>query len=463
MATKYTLFYKRTLSARFSQRIYQPIYTLTRALTFKVTRQNPELIPPAKPTPHEFKPLSDFDNYEGLRFQVPIIQFYRKNPSVEADPVEVIRKAIAKALVSYYPFAGRLREHAARKLAVECTGEGVMFIEADADVALEQFGDELKPPVPCLEELLYDVPGSGGIINAPLLLIQVTRLKCGGFIFSLRFNHTMSDGAGIAQFVSAVGELARGAGFPSTPPVWERHLLNMSCTHHEHKDIPDIIKTLTTLNKVVHRSFSFGTNQISALRSHLPPHLRHCTTTFEIVTACLWRCRTIALSLHPDEEVGILWAMDSRRRFNPPIPDGYYGNCCIYPTATTTSEILSKNPYHYAVELLRKAKLEAMADPMIIKRLSRFSFVGGYAVSDARHLGFEDVDFGWGKAVYGGVAKGNIGFVRELLSLYVPCKNDKGENGIVVSIYLPENAMEVFTKELEMLVEKNNDNNPMLA
>ncbi|KAL7135378.1 hypothetical protein ABFS83_11G091200 [Erythranthe nasuta] len=172
MTTKYTLFYKRTLSARFSQRIYQPIYTLTRALTFKVTRQNPELIPPAKPTPHEFKPLSDFDNHEGLRFQVPIIQFYRKNPSVKADPVEVIRKAIAKALVSYYPFAGRLREHAAGKLAVECTGEGVMFIEADADVALEQFGDELKPPVPCLEELLYDVPGSGGIINAPYCLYK---------------------------------------------------------------------------------------------------------------------------------------------------------------------------------------------------------------------------------------------------------------------------------------------------
>ncbi|KAL0291501.1 UNVERIFIED_CONTAM: Benzyl alcohol O-benzoyltransferase [Sesamum calycinum] len=144
------------------------------ALTFEVTRQNPELIPPAKPTPHEFKPLSDIDDQEGLRFQVPLIQFYRKNPAMdEKDPVKVIRDAMARALVFYYPFAGRLREMAGRKLVVECTGEGVLFIEADADVRLQQFGDAIHPPFPGLEELLYDVPGSDGVVNCPLLLIQV--------------------------------------------------------------------------------------------------------------------------------------------------------------------------------------------------------------------------------------------------------------------------------------------------
>ncbi|KAL7135385.1 hypothetical protein ABFS83_11G091800 [Erythranthe nasuta] len=103
---------------------------------------------------------------------------------------------------------------------------------------------------------------------------------------------------------------------------------------------------------------------------------------------------------------------------------GDYGNCCIHPTATTTSESLLKNPYHYALELLRKAKLEAMADPMIIKCMSRFSFVEGYAVSDAR-LRLRGCGFRVGKAVYGGVAKGNIGFVPELLNVYMPCKNNK--------------------------------------
>jgi hypothetical protein len=144
------------------------------SLVFKVHRREPELIKPAKPTPHEFKLLSDIDDQEGLRFHIPVIQFYRHNPSVQGkDPVKVIREAIAKTLVFYYPFAGRLREGQNRKLMVECTGEGILFIEADADVTLEQFGDALQPPFPCLEELIFDVPGSSGVLNCPLLLIQV--------------------------------------------------------------------------------------------------------------------------------------------------------------------------------------------------------------------------------------------------------------------------------------------------
>lgn len=56
--------------------------------------------------------------------------------------MKVIKEALSKTLVFYYPFAGRVREGANRKLGVECTGEGVMFIEADADVTLQQFGGE---------------------------------------------------------------------------------------------------------------------------------------------------------------------------------------------------------------------------------------------------------------------------------------------------------------------------------
>lgn len=149
-------------------------------LVFRVRRQKAELIAPAKPTPRETKFLSDIDDQEGLRFQIPVINFYRKG-SDNYDPVQVIKKAIAETLVFYYPFAGRLREGNGRKLMVDCTGEGVMFVEADADVTLEEFGDELQPPFPCLEELLYDVPGSAGVVNCPLLVIQV--------IISLNWNN----------------------------------------------------------------------------------------------------------------------------------------------------------------------------------------------------------------------------------------------------------------------------------
>ncbi|TVU48136.1 hypothetical protein EJB05_07762, partial [Eragrostis curvula] len=144
------------------------------ALKFTVRRRPAVLVSPATSTPRELKRLSDIDGNDKLRLHISGIYFYRRRESmIGVDPVVVIREAVAKALVHYYPWAGRLKELEGRKLAVDCTGEGVLFVEADADVRLEQFGDALLPPFPCLEELIFDVPGSSSILNSPLLLIQV--------------------------------------------------------------------------------------------------------------------------------------------------------------------------------------------------------------------------------------------------------------------------------------------------
>ncbi|KAL0289850.1 UNVERIFIED_CONTAM: Benzyl alcohol O-benzoyltransferase [Sesamum angustifolium] len=441
------------------------------ALTFKVTRQNPELIRPAKPTPHEFKPLSDIDDQEGLRFQLPLIQFFRKNPAMDRkDPVKLIRDALAKALVFYYPFAGRLREMAGRKLVVECTGEGALFIEADADVRLEQFGDTLQPPFPCMEELLYDVPGSSDMMNCPLLLIQITRLKCGGLILALRANHTISDGFGLSRFGSAMAELARGAEIPSVLPVWQRHLLSacdpphVSYMHHEYENIPDTRETLIPLDNMVQRSFFFGPGEISALRRHLPLHLRRCTT-FELLAACIWRCRTIAISPDPNEEVRIICFVNGRRLFNPPLPAGYYGNVVASPLAISTAESLCKQPLHFALELVMEAKskvtedyIKSVANLMVIKGRPHFAAdVRTYIVSDVTHLGSDSLDYGWGTPVFGGPAKGGVGVIPGLLSFNIPFTNKKGEKGKLVPICLPENAMEVFAKELETMVKRDDE------
>ena len=153
--------------------------TLPLLQEFSVKRRAPELVGPAlAPKSHEVKQLSDIDDQQGLWFQVPLIFFYKNNPSPSMkgkDPVKVIKEALSRALVYYYPFAGRLREGSDGKLMVDCNGEGVLFTEADADFSLDQLGDdEIKPPCPYLDELLYDVPGSEGTLGCPLLLIQVS-------------------------------------------------------------------------------------------------------------------------------------------------------------------------------------------------------------------------------------------------------------------------------------------------
>ncbi|AES61291.1 putative benzyl alcohol O-benzoyltransferase [Medicago truncatula] len=450
----------------FSQEVESP----SPSLVFQVRRNQPELIIPATLTPHETKLLSDIDTQGGLRANVPIIQFYRNKPSMAGkDPVEVIRNAIAQALVFYYPLAGRVKEaDSSGKLMVDCNGEGVMFIEADADVTLEQFG-ELKAPFPCLQELLYDAAAPEGVLNTPILLIQVTRLKCGGFIFALRFNHTMVDGVGTVHFMLAVTEIAKGAKQPPIQPAWHRELLNardpphVTFNHREYEQLTDVqTDTVLTATEFSERSFFFGPVEISAIRNLLPRHLDNASTTFEVLTSYIWRSHTKALKLNPTEEVRMMCIVDARGKFNPPIPVGYYGNCFAFPAAVATAAEICENPLGFSVELIKKASgevseeyMHSVADLMVTKGRPLFTVVRSCLVLDTTYGGFRNLDFGWGKAVYGGLAKPGAGSFPSV-HFHVPGQNAKGEEGIFVLISLPTKVMTAFAKELDDLIAATN-------
>ncbi|KAI3935848.1 hypothetical protein MKW92_020656 [Papaver armeniacum] len=445
------------------------------SLEFTVRRQEPELIVPAKPTPYEIKYLSDIDDRKGLRFHVPTILFYRKKDFCMAstcktyDIVGVMKKALADTLVFYYPFAGRLREIPGGKLLVECTGQGVLFVEADADVSLKQLGgDFLKPPFPCLEQLLYNPSHSEDILSSPLLFIQVTRLTCGGFIFGLKHNHTICDAQGLQQFVKALAEIARGKVSPSILPVWERHLLNarvpprIMFAHREYDVISNYKEKLSSLDDMVHHSFFFSAKELIALRQYVPPHLQACTT-FELLTAWLWRCRTIAVGYDPKEEVRVVIAVSTRGKFHSTLPTGFYGNAVAYPVAVSPTEKLMQNPLSFALELVMKAKNEvneeyirSTADLMSVKGRPIISTVRTYFVSDMRRMqNADEVDFGCGEVVYAGPAIGVHPTLNYWMSSpFLSYTDNKGDKGCLVPVFLPSLAMKKFLSEMESIRNK---------
>ncbi|KAI4964538.1 hypothetical protein ZWY2020_005530 [Hordeum vulgare] len=53
--------------------------------------------------------------------------------------------------------------------------------------------------------------GRFGRLAHPLLLVQVNEFTCDGFTVAATWNHELTDGDDMAQFLGAVGELARGA------------------------------------------------------------------------------------------------------------------------------------------------------------------------------------------------------------------------------------------------------------
>jgi hypothetical protein len=115
------------------------------------------------------------------------------HPSLDTfDPASVLRRALAELLVHYYPLAGRLHEDAGRKLVVECGGQGVVFVEADADITVDDLGDVRCPPFPRSDDFLADgllhLPsGLPVVVDQPLLLVQVLRYQ--KLIHVLLHNH----------------------------------------------------------------------------------------------------------------------------------------------------------------------------------------------------------------------------------------------------------------------------------
>ncbi|TKW11210.1 hypothetical protein SEVIR_6G219101v4 [Setaria viridis] len=218
-----------------------------------------------------------------------------------------------------------------------CTGEGVLLVEADADVRLEHIGNAVHPPLPCLDELLFDVPGSSAIVNSPLLL----------FVVAVRLNHVMADAQGLLQFLEAVAELARGVAVPAMQPVWERHLLmardppRPSFPHPEYNEVPVPPDTNpgaavpVDANAMARCSFFFGAREITAIKALLPPHLRNRSTTFEILLGFLWKLLTMALAPDDEEEVHVGFVASARggKSGGLHIPNGYYGNSFALPVA----------------------------------------------------------------------------------------------------------------------------------
>jgi hypothetical protein len=169
--------------------------------TFTARRSEPEVLSPARATPREIKALSDLDDQRTLRYYETVVGFFRSNSSRPDNPARAIRAALMEALVYYYPIAGRLREDGAGRLVVDCTAEGVVFVEAYVDARLEEFGEPLLPPYPCVEELLCDVGDTRAVLGKPLLFMQVMF----GFstpcqfrnLFTFRYGRGTTSGHGV--------------------------------------------------------------------------------------------------------------------------------------------------------------------------------------------------------------------------------------------------------------------------
>lgn len=136
-----------------------------------VKQGEPALVPPAEKTEKGLYFLSNLD--QNIAVTVQTVYCFKADDKGNERAAEVIKEALAKVLVHYYPLAGRLTISSEGKLIVNCTGEGAVFVEADANCTMERIGDITKPDPCTLGKLVYNIPSAKKILETPPLLAQV--------------------------------------------------------------------------------------------------------------------------------------------------------------------------------------------------------------------------------------------------------------------------------------------------
>ncbi|KAM1918597.1 hypothetical protein FF1_023224 [Malus domestica] len=436
--------------AEFGKSVAMDNTTNGDAFQLRVKQGEPTLVSPAVETEKGLYFLSNLD--QNIAVTVRTIYCFKSVDKGNDEAGEVIKDALKKVLVHYYPLAGRLAISAEGKLIVDCTGEGAVFVEAETDCAIEEIGDTTKPDPETLGKLVYDVPGAKNILEMPPLVVQVTKFKCGGFSLGLCMNHCMFDGIGAMEFVNSWGKIARGLPL-TAPPFLDRSILKarnpprIEYPHHEFSEITGTSSTNNDLceEKMLYRSFSFDSEKLEKLKMKAREDgaLENCTT-FEALSAFVWKARTRALNLLPEQQIKLLFAVDGRPKFRPPLPKGYFGNGIVLTNSICQAGDLLDKPLSNAVGLVQDA-IKMVTDSYMRSAIDYFeltrarpSLASTLLITTWSKLSFYTTDFGWGEPVL----SGPVALPEKEVILFL--SNGTEKKIINVLLGLPASAMNVF-------------------
>ncbi|GJN04395.1 hypothetical protein PR202_ga21942 [Eleusine coracana subsp. coracana] len=145
----------------------------------------------------------------------------------------------------------------------------------------------------------------------------------------------------------------------------------------------------------------------------------------------------------------LLFSVDGRRRFEPPLPKGYFGNGIVLTNAIVTADELLSAPVSRAVALVQGA-VRMVTDEYMRSAVDYFeatrarpSLVSTLLITTWSRLAFHGADFGWGEPVMSGPVK----LPQKEVILFLPHGAER--KSINVLLGLPATAMDAFQELMD--------------
>ncbi|OAY52675.1 shikimate O-hydroxycinnamoyltransferase [Manihot esculenta] len=394
------------------------------------------------------------------RFHTPSVYFYRPTGALNFFDPNVVKEGLSKALVQFYPMAGRLRRDEDGRIEIDCNAEGVLFVVAETSSVIDDFGD--FAPTLELKKLIPSVDYSGGISTYPLLVLQLTFFKCGGVSLGVGMQHHVADGFSGLHFVNAWSDMARGLDI-TIPPFIDRTLLRardppQPAFHHIEYQPPPALKVSAENLKPDSTTvsiFKLTRDQLNILKAKAKEDGNTITySSYEMLAGHVWRSACRARGLEGDQESKLYIATDGRSRLRPPLPPGYFGNVIFTATPIAAAGDMQSKPTWYAAgkvhdalvrmdnDYLRSALdyLELQPDLSALVRGAHTFKCPNLGITSWVRLPIHDADFGWGRPIFMGPG----GIPYEGLSFILPSPTNDGS--LSVAIALQSAHMKLFEK-----------------
>ncbi|XP_047051889.1 phenolic glucoside malonyltransferase 1-like [Lolium rigidum] len=428
-------------------------------------------------------PFTFFD-VEWLRQRPqPLVQrlfFYRLTQQHHVTVQRLIsdvKRSLSKALTHFYPLAGHVRRTpGARSNRYELfyqPGDGVAFTVAE--YGLHDVEDYLATsdhpvPVSMLAPLVPLLPKGRAV-----LAVQATVLRRGGLALGVTLHHSACDGNSYTHFLHTWAAACAGATADDMPPppVIDRSLIadrnslyDIYCagiplpsdgaeielagtTTSSYPD--DQLLATFTLSQELIQSIK-DVLAAEAARRNAPTPLR-CSSLLAAYSF-IWSCYCRAK--HPMDAAGdqarattyFLFAVDHRRRLNPPVPVRYMGNCLSPAIAAACQDelVAATGGLFVAFTAITDALEQALSEgsqerwDMSMERVREAAKAGMLSVAGSPRFHVYDINFGFGRP-----AKVYMVSAARTGGISVAEAGD-GHGGVEFGIPLPAAGMERFRR-----------------